>query len=187
MITNTIILICVLVYAYLRFYLKDTSVYGAMKMGALVPEQVTEKHEYWRIITANFIHIDFFHLLINMYCIYQLGHFLEMILGIYYIGLILASALFTGFVSYVSSFYFKHLERTVSLGASGIFFGYLGAIIGMALFNGGIYMQILSQSIYMIIINIAFTLFMPGISKSGHFGGLLGGYFFSFVLTYLVG
>jgi rhomboid protease GluP len=67
------------------------------------------------------------------------------------------------------------------------FIAYFGAMIGLALFSKDSYFMLILQGyLYIIIINLLFTFLMPGISKTGHIGGLIGGYLFTFIL-YLVG
>lgn len=186
-ITNAYILICVAVFIYINFISKDDRDYTVMKVGALYPPKIREEHQYWRLIACNFIHENWLHLLMNMYCMYYMGNFFESLLGpLYYCGLLVFGGLVSSLVTYLAPMYFPRLEYTVTIGASGIFFAYIGAMIGLAFYQGGMFMEMLSSYSYMIIINIAFTLFTPNISKTGHFGGLLGGYLYTFLL-YLLG
>ncbi len=64
----------------------------------------------------------------------------------------------------------------MTLGASGIFYGYLGAMIALGILVGGYFDYMLQQYIYVILINVAFTFFNRQVSKAGHFGGLAGGF-----------
>jgi rhomboid protease GluP len=83
--------------------------------------------------------------------------------------------------------YFPRLDNHMTIGASGVAFAYFGAMIGLALFSKDSYFMLILQGyLYIIIINLLFTFLMPGISKTGHIGGLIGGYLFTFIL-YLVG
>ena len=47
----------------------------------------------------------------------------------------------------------------MTLGASGIFYGYLGAMIALGILVGGYFDYMLQQYIYVILINVAFTFF----------------------------
>ncbi|ACK69167.1 Rhomboid family protein [Gloeothece citriformis PCC 7424] len=49
-------------------------------LGGLVPEEV-ENGQWWRLITANFLHYGWLHLSMNMMGLYFLGHFVELTLG----------------------------------------------------------------------------------------------------------
>ncbi|WP_314794385.1 rhomboid family intramembrane serine protease [Eggerthia catenaformis] len=185
MITNIYMLVCIGLFIYIRFIesTKDFS-HTALKLGAMYPPKIHEKKEYWRILTCHFIHIDPIHLFMNMYCIYYLGHFFESMMGTLQYGiLVFSSMICSGLITYFASYYSDHAMHTLTLGASGVFYGYLGAVIGLALFRGGNFVSLLQNYLFMIVINLGFTLFAPGISKSGHLGGLLGGYLYIFVIT----
>lgn len=177
MITNIIMGICVVIYVVINFIEKDPDKgMLAIKYGALYPPKISVKKEYWRIITANFVHVDFIHIFMNMYCIYYLGGFFETFLGTFpYLYLVFVSAIGTSLLTYVMSLRNVRLENAITLGASGIFYGYLGAMIVMGLVFQGPYLSLLISYKYVIIINIAFTFMNARISKTGHFGGLLGG------------
>jgi rhomboid protease GluP len=186
-ITNVFIIICIAVFIYIHFISKDDPQYTVLRIGGLYPRKVKEEHEWWRLIACNFIHENWLHLLMNMYCIYYLGNFFESLLGTgYYLGLILFGGIMSSLVTVAATMYFPRLENTITIGASGIFFAYLGAMIGLAMYQGGMFMSMLSSYAYMIVINLAFTFLTPGISKTGHLGGLFGGYIYTFIL-YLLG
>lgn len=177
MITNIIMGVCVVLFVIINFLEKDSDKSMlAIKYGALYPPRISIKKEYWRIFTANFVHIDFIHIFMNMYCIYYLGGFFESFLGTFpYIYLIIVSAIGTTLLTYVYSLKNPRYENTITLGASGIFYGYLGAMIAMGLIFQGPFLDLLISYKYVIIINVAFTFMNARISKTGHFGGLIGG------------
>ncbi len=169
MITNIYILICIGIWIYIHFIADDDYYATAMRLGAMYPEKVSNDHEYWRIFTCNFIHVDFLHLFMNVYCIYSLGHYFEMIMTEpVYLALLIVCMLSTGFIVYASSFYFESARHALT-----------------GLFAGGYFTTMLTSNIYAIIINLGATFFIPHISKSGHLGGMLGGYLFIFFL-YLI-
>ncbi len=186
MITNTYILICVAIYVYINFISHKDKDTLAIEMGGLYPPRIKYNHEYWRFLTSNFIHVEFFHCFMNMYCIYVLGSFFESLFGeMLYAGLLLAAMFFTSLITYLASYYSDRYVNTVTIGASGVFYGYLGAMIGLALFLRGDFMTLLQNNIYLIVINVGFTLLDPHISKTGHLGGLIGGYLYTYALYLL--
>ena len=78
--------------------------------------------EYWRLVTAGFLHAGFFHLLFNMLSLYILGGLLEPAVGRLRFGLIYFVSLLAG------SFGALLLEPTSpTVGASGAIFGLMGA------------------------------------------------------------
>ena len=125
--------------------------------------------EWWRLLTAGFLHGGLFHLLLNMYALYFLGRMLEPALGHVRFGAIYFAALLAG------SFGAVLLNPdTPVVGASTAIFGLFGAAIVMAR-NRGIDLMA-SGLLPILLINLAIT-FFPGfnISIGGHLGGLVGG------------
>jgi membrane associated rhomboid family serine protease len=125
--------------------------------------------EPWRMLTAGFVHsIDsFWHILINIYSIYIFGRVIEPMLGpsrflaLYLISILGGSAA----VLWLS-------EPVVPVvGASGAFFGLMGAYLIMLRAigdNSGLLVGLIA-------VNLAFGFLVPGISWQGHLGGLLAG------------
>ena len=125
--------------------------------------------EWWRLLTAGFLHGGLFHLLLNMYALYFLGRMLEPSLGhVRFAALYFASLLAGSFGAVLLS------PETPVVGASTAIFGLLGAAVVMAR-NRGI--DIMASGLGpILIINLLIT-FFPGfnISIGGHLGGLAGG------------
>lgn len=125
-------------------------------------------HEYYRLVTAGFLHYGAFHILMNMWCLWVLGQALEPRLGprrfvaVYFVALLGGSA---GALL---------LEPNALVGgASGAVFGLFGAL-AVALQSRGV--SVLKTSLGpTILINFFFTFAVPGISKGGHLGGFLFG------------
>jgi membrane associated rhomboid family serine protease len=125
--------------------------------------------EWWRLLTAGFLHGGMFHLLLNMYALFVLGRMIEPALGHLRFGAIYFAALLAG------SFGAVLLNpQTPVVGASTAIFGLFGAAIVMAR-NRGIDLMA-SGLVPILLINLAIT-FFPGfnISIGGHLGGLIGG------------
>ena len=125
--------------------------------------------EWWRLLTAGFLHGGLFHLLLNMYALFFLGRMLEPALGHVRFGAIYFAALLAGsFGAVLLS------PDTPVVGASTAIFGLFGAAIVMAR-NRGI--DIMASGLGpILILNLVIT-FFPGlnISIGGHLGGLVGG------------
>lgn len=177
-ITLAILIICIMMYIIINFIDKSNEKSAlAIKYGAFYPPRVEYKKEYWRFLTANFIHVDIVHLFMNCYGIYYLGGtFFEPYLGSFaYLYLILVSGIFSNIMTYVYSYYNRGYENMITLGASGIFYGFLGAIVTLGLVFQGPFLLILKEFTYVIVINIIFTLLNKNVSRTGHLGGLIGG------------
>jgi membrane associated rhomboid family serine protease len=124
--------------------------------------------EWWRIVTAGFLHSGLFHLGFNMFALWILGGLLEPAVGRWRFTLIYFVSLLAG------SFGALVTEPTApTVGASGAIFGLLGAGVvvmrnrGMNPMESGLGMWLL--------LNLFITFAVPGISIGGHVGGLIGG------------
>lgn len=176
MITNFIIISCIVIFLLIKHESGDSGV-AAIKYGAMYPPRVEIKKEYWRFVSANFVHTEIVHIFMNMYCIFYTGRIFEQILNpLAYVFLIMISGLSTTIVTYVVALKKPNLKNTISLGASGIFYGYLGAMIALGIILQGMYMNWLMDNMFIIAINIFFTFANKQVSKTGHFGGLIGGF-----------
>lgn len=124
--------------------------------------------EWWRLVTAMFLHGSLLHLAFNMFALYWLGNIIEDALGtprfilVYIVSGLAGSA---GALWFSSAF-------AVTVGASGAIFGLIGALLILEYLATGSFM---GQAMILILVNFAFTFAVPGISKGGHIGGLIGG------------
>jgi membrane associated rhomboid family serine protease len=123
--------------------------------------------EYWRLLTAAFLHYGPFHLLLNMVALYWFGSLLEQRIGS---GKFLLLYLVSGLAGSAGALVASPLTPTV--GASGAIFGVLGA--GFVLERQRDYV-FGGSALGMIVINLVFTFSIANISIGGHIGGLIGG------------
>jgi rhomboid protease GluP len=141
--------------------------------GALIPVLVLRYRQWWRLISAGFLHADIVHIAFNLYALQGLGRLMERFFGFrrflvtYGLSLLGCSALVT---------LFSNL-RTPTVGASGAIMGVLGAMVIFFwkyrdLLIGG--RNFLNQLARMALINIGIGL-LPGISWWGHLGGFVTG------------
>jgi membrane associated rhomboid family serine protease len=123
--------------------------------------------EWWRLVTAAFLHYGPFHLAINMYSLYFAGSILEQVIGrMRFLLLYVGSGIAGSAGALVLS------PNGITVGASGAIFGILGGLF--VLERRGV-LQSGGQIAGLIVLNLAFTLLVPGISVGGHVGGLIGG------------
>ncbi len=161
-ITNLIIGICVAVFAYGE--LIDSQL--VLKFG-LAPIAITEFGEYYRMITAMFLHGGIIHLVFNMLILHQLGTQLE-----YFFGSpkFTAIYLFAGLGGGLASLVFN-APFVLSVGASGAIFGLMGAYLVVAQ-----QIRMDARSIYGLLgINLVIGFIVPGIDWHAHLGGLAAG------------
>ena len=124
--------------------------------------------EWYRLVTAGFLHGGLIHLAFNMYILWFLGNLLEPSLGsVRFAALYFASLLSGSLGALLLSFD----ARTV--GASGAIYGLMGAAFVMQYARGVDPMQ--SGIGPLILINLAISFVLPNVSLGGHIGGLVGG------------
>src|ERR1043165_976072 len=87
--------------------------------------QAIDRHEYWRLVAAGFLHADLIHLATNMLCLALWGGHLEKRIGSAYFVLLYGVALIGG--SIVSNL--LHTNQYLGVGASGAISGVLGALL----------------------------------------------------------
>lgn len=131
------------------------------------PNQVAFGHEYWRLVTAMFVHFGVLHIAMNMYVLWVLGRYLERALGSVRF---LALYLICGIGGNVVVFLFSN-PRGLSAGASTAVFGLFSA---MFFINRKLGLST-SSVVVMIVINLVFTFSVANISIWGHIGGLATG------------
>ena len=123
--------------------------------------------EYYRLLTAAFLHAGLFHILMNMFALAQLGPVLEAALGrLRFLALYVLSALGGSVLSYLLSAPFQY-----GVGASGAIFGLFGAYYVVVRRLGGETRSIL----VLLLINLVITFSVPIIDWRAHLGGLAAG------------
>jgi membrane associated rhomboid family serine protease len=123
--------------------------------------------DWHRLLTAAFLHYGPIHLGMNMLALWWIGRPLESALGpLRYAMLYVVSGLAGSAGALIVN------PTGVTVGASGAIFGILGAAIILerqqTYVLGG-------SAITLLVVNLAFTFAVPGISIGGHLGGLAGG------------
>ena len=155
-------------------------------------------HEWWRLGTAMFVHVGFFHLATNMWCLWNLGLLGEPLLGV--AGLF-AAYLLTGFAGNLLSIA-THPGLVdggiVGAGASGAIFGLAGVLIILlnsrylplplperkALRKSVILFAVLN---FVLAAGIDVSHFALRIDNSAHLGGFLAGLLLALPLVPRIG
>ena len=100
-----------------------------MQFGALRYQEVMAG-EYWRILTAGFIHIGIIHLIMNLFSLIITGSIVEAVIGRWRFLLLYLVTLIGG---NINSLYWSHTGA--SAGASGAVFGLMGWMISQIILN----------------------------------------------------
>jgi membrane associated rhomboid family serine protease len=123
--------------------------------------------DWWRLITSAFLHASLLHIAFNMLALWWLGAPVELALGrLRYLGLYLVSGLAGAAGALVAD------PNSITVGASGAIFGLLGAGLILEWQATG---SLAGNYLMLIVINLAISFAVPGISIGGHVGGLVGG------------
>lgn len=134
--------------------------------GSLIPAEVSSG-EYWRLVTAAFLHGSLIHIATNMISLYLLGLPLERMLGR---GRFLTIYLLSLLGSSVSVMLFSP-AFSPTIGASGAIYGLMGALV-VTFKRFGFDLR---QLLVVVALNVYITFQVPGISWQGHLGGLVVG------------
>jgi membrane associated rhomboid family serine protease len=146
--------------------------------GALFGPAISQSHDYWRLLTAGFLHDGFLHILFNMIFLYFIGPLLEPAIGrLNFAAVYFASLLAGSFGALLFT------PDAVTVGASGAIFGVFGAVLVVAYDRGiPIWQSGLGLTL---VINLVFTLSLSNISIGGHLGGLLAGIISGLAIVHL--
>jgi rhomboid protease GluP len=143
--------------------------------------QLIDQGEYWRLLTAAFLHVNLTHLLFNCMAILTFGRLAEVIYGH---SRFLAIYLVAGVGGSVASYAFT---RGLSVGASGALFGIAAALVVFYARNwrtaGAAGRNQLTGYVALLAVNSALSFVQPGIDIWGHFGGMIAGAVLGFALA----
>ncbi len=133
-----------------------------------------DQGQYWRLISATFLHANLIHIFFNGYALYALGPESERIYGTgRFLGLYLLAGLGGSVASYL-------LSPAPSVGASGAIFGLIGALGGFYFLNrkvlGDFGRAQVQNMVAIVMINLLIGFSAAGVIDNwGHIGGLLTG------------
>jgi membrane associated rhomboid family serine protease len=130
--------------------------------------------EWWRIITSAFLHLGLLHLAFNMYALWLFGPIIEQLYGhVEYAVLYILCAVGGSVLTILAA------PEQAAAGASGAIFGLFGLAFVVSrrrhLMLGPQARAILSQVGTLLVLNLFITFAVPGISWTGHVGGLAVG------------
>ena len=124
--------------------------------------------EWWRIVSAGFLHFNLLHLGFNMLLLWWLGGMLEPALGRLRYGLLYLVSLLAGSLGALAL-----SPDAYTGGASGAVFGLMAAAF---LFQRRRNVDPMQGGLGgLLLVNLLLTFARPGISIGGHLGGLVGG------------
>ncbi|MEO5822244.1 MAG: rhomboid family intramembrane serine protease [Vicinamibacteraceae bacterium] len=134
--------------------------------------------EWWRLLTAMWMHIHPLHIVLNLVFLWQLGAVVERLLGP---RQFLIVYLLSGVLAAVGSLQVQ-ARSLVSVGASGAIFGIVGVLLAVAVAArrdrrlGALMNDLWVRLLALVAYNLAIGFVLPGIDNGAHVGGLVGGF-----------
>lgn len=140
-------------------------------------------NEFYRLVTAAFLHADAEHLLFNMLLLYFCGEIVEKSLGGFRtLILYLASAVCGNLLS--AAYELSTGSYYESIGASGAVFGLTGALLFLVIVRKGAAAHISMKRMVIAILLSLYSGFSTAyVNNAAHVGGLLSGFLLAFVLS----
>lgn len=137
--------------------------------------------QWWRILTSALLHSGFLHFGLNMYILFMFGPLVERMYGhLEYLGIYLLSAAGGSVLTILVD------PQQRALGASGAIFGLFGLLFVVGRRHHALIGRqgraMLAQIGMLLALNLVITFLLPGISWTGHLGGLAVGLILGFLL-----
>lgn len=154
----------------------EPTIDSLIRWGADFGPKTVTGGEWWRLVTSMFLHIGVIHIAFNMFVLWQIGPFVERLLGnagfvvAYFVAGIAGSLVSVAWNPYI-----------VSAGASGAIFGLYGALLGfMCIRRDSIPTEVLSpltkNALIFIGYNAVYGFMRTGTDVAAHLGGLAAGF-----------
>ncbi len=132
--------------------------------------------QYYRLVTAGFLHANTFHILMNSWVLFSLGTEVEQIYGT-------SRLIVFYFVSTITGFLASSLFGHTSLGSSAGIFGLIGAMLAFGFLDkSNLALAVRAHYGQWVIFALVMS-FFPGTDYMAHFGGLAGGALMGAILT----
>lgn len=163
---------------YMTQNTEAAQLYGAPSMGGIsadVMMRLGAKSPYifagqwWRLVTAMFLHAGLLHIGMNMWCLVDLGPEVE---SLFSATKFIVLYLVTGVFGYLVSLWWSPFG--LSVGASGAIMGLIGILIGASFHHGHMGREYRSQLWRWVIYIAIFGIFFA-VDNAAHFGGLIAG------------
>ena len=181
-VTGLIALANILVYIILSFGGATEDAFYMTSRGAMYPEFLTINHQWWRLLTAMFLHFGVAHLMNNMVIFCCVGSRLEKYIGHWKMAVVyFAAGIGGGLLSYIMMLLSGNYA--VSGGASGAVFGVIGGLLWVVIYYRGKLEGMTTKGILiMIVLSLYFGFTSIGVDNWCHVGGMLCGFLATLIL-----
>lgn len=181
-VTIALIAVNVLVFVILEYMGDTTDGFFIASHGGMYPSFILNSHQWWRLVTAEFLHFGAAHLMNNMVMLYFIGERLEATVGhIRYLVIYFCSMLGAGLFSLFMMI--RTGDVAVSAGASGAVFGVIGGLLwAVILYRGKLQGLTTKRMIASVLLMLYYGFASSGVDNWGHVGGLVTGFVITVIL-----
>lgn len=175
-INGVLIAVNILYFFWLEFHGSTENAAFMVEHGVMYVPLVVREGEYYRLLTAVFMHFGISHLVNNMVILFVLGDNLERALGkVKYLVFYLICGVGANVFSMVVSI--REYELAVSAGASGAIFGVIGGLLYVVIRNRGRLEDLSTRQLALFVAcSLYFGFTSTGIDNAAHVGGLVLGF-----------
>lgn len=178
-VTAGIGILCIIGFAAVQacvMYFDDLAT-GLIASGAYYKMSVVAMKEYWRIFTTGFLHVDIFHLLMNLSVLYSIGVLCEKLYKPLHYAAIFLLSMWIG-----NMFAFCADGNILNVGIGGGIFGLTAAYFTALAGNGSLRIPAVRNSaLRMGLLNL-FLMMVPDVSMIGNVGAVAAGGFLGVML-----
>lgn len=166
----TNVLTLILISINVVMFVAQNTVPGFFNALSLSPQ--SGETEPWRLLTSAFLHVDIWHVGMNMMTLFFIGSGVERALGhLRFLSIYFLSALVGSLAVVAWAWVEPNAWTQVTVGASGAIYGLFGAAFLVQRRSRMPTLEILG----LLGVNLAYSFLVPGISWQAHVGGLAGG------------
>jgi rhomboid protease GluP len=144
--------------------------YVPLLLGDETPQLIVRFGQWWRLITAGFLHAGFLHIGFNLWALFDLVGEVEQFYGTSRLIFVYIFSTFTGFL------FALYFSGAGALGASAACLGLIGIMLAMGIRRRDPISQAVRSLYTRWLIYIIALSFLPGISLAAHLGGFAGGF-----------
>jgi rhomboid protease GluP len=162
----------------------EPTTHDLLRWGADFGPSTITGGQWWRLFSSMFLHIGIVHLAFNMFVLYQIGPFVERLVGN---GGFFIAYLVSGLIGGLASLAWD--PYAVGAGASGAIFGLYGVLLGFLMLSeresipAETLASLQKSALIFIGYNVVFGVLHKGTDLAAHAGGLIAGFFCGLVLS----
>jgi rhomboid protease GluP len=141
------------------------------RLGSSSPWAIFFDHQWFRLVTAIFLHLDIMHIALNMWVLWDIGPVVEDVYGS-------ARYLFLYTATGICGFLLSAFRGHNAVGASTALMGLIGILLAITTKRGGAVMKAEKSRLILWIVIIFGTGLIPGfnVDNWGHLGGVISGF-----------